>query len=593
MATANWRQQIKRDTDANWQAVAATFVPLDGEICYYKTSKKMKVGDGVTPIGSLPFSGGEDDYEKLNNKPILVKQTTYENDQTGATGMLMGQTIYKIADTMAQLDEMIGGMVNDTTPLTGANVMDLTSVLASYGATCNVVAYSADNFSTQTNMRIVSCDGAISISAMYTNIPSAGVWAMASITSLALKAETTIGELYKSSFLPESNAGQNGQAIQVGEDGKWTAGAQIPITGVTSWREVQRNVKLGRGPVLYPIHTVFNVRHKKFGSIPFEVVAHDVDADPDDGSAHTMTLLMLEGLFRDSTSYAFDEVEKLCILTSALAADHYFIDVGALSTSQASGGYGYGNEVWGFTLTQQVPVGGYLLFNIDYYNSWKPTTITSYDSSGNVIEAVDVTEDDDSGTDLTTVVTASDFNFGRKARYGSSNWKESAIRQWLNASGSNWWSAKTAYDMPPNYVGDDGFLTGLDSEFVALLLETEQVTSTSKAWEDSETINSSYTTADKIFLASEIQIAGYDDDQAATEGTEWPAFTGLDYGEEPARIKYKHGTIGTEDTAVYWWLRSPVPNNPGPARVVLLGGRTSANLSAYDRGRGVAAACVI
>ena len=119
------------------------------------------------------------------------------------------------------------------------------------------------------------------------------------------------------------------------------------------------------------------------------------------------------------------------------------------------------------------------------------------------------------------------------------------------------------------------------------------MTSTSKAWEDSETINSSYTTADKIFLASEIQIAGYDDDQAATEGTEWPAFTGLDYGEEPARIKYKHGTIGTEDTAVYWWLRSPVPNNPGPARVVLLGGRTSANLSAYDRGRGVAAACVI
>ena len=593
MATATWRQQIKRDTDANWQAVAATFVPLDGEICYYKTSKKMKVGDGVTPIGSLPFSGGEDDYEKLTNKPIFVTQDTFENDQTGTAGMLIGVAVYKIADSMAALDELIGGTINGNTALTSANVMDVTDAMATLGIVANTVAHSPSNFSQQMDFDLISCDAAIVNGTYHTNIPSAGIWVKASITSLALKPETTIGELYKSSFLPETDASQNGQAIQVGEDGKWTAGAQIPITGITSWREVQRNVKLGRGPTMYPVHTIFNVRHKKFGSIPFEVVAHDVDADPNDGSAHTMTLLMLEGLFRDSMSYAFDEVEKLCILSSALAAGHYFIDVGALSTSQASGGYGYGNEVWGFTLTRQVPVGGYLLFNIDYYNTWEPTTITSYDSSGNVIEAVAVTKDDSSGTDLTTVVTASDFNFGYKARYGSSNWKESAIRQWLNASGSGWWSPKTAFDMPPNYVGDDGFLTGLDSEFVSLLLETEQVTSTSKAWEDSETINSSYTLTDKIFLASEIQIAGYDDDQAATEGTEWPAFAGLDYGNEPARIKYEHGTIGTEDTAVLWWLRSPDPTLPNVARVVYLDGDTCSASRAYSRGPGVAAACVI
>ena len=592
--TFQGRFQMKRDTAANWSLVEASFVPLAGEIIVYTDTHKIKAGDGVTTLGSLPAIGGGGAYADLTGKPIYVTQTVLENDQSGATGTLIGQTVYKIADTMATLEQLIGGTVNGSTPLTDVNVMDVTSALASYGATANVVAYSPNNFSSNPpQFGIVSCDAAIVVAGMATNIPSAGVWVLASIESVELKPEATISDLYRTFFLPDVSGGNNRQTVQVSETGAWTAGAEVPISGVTSWREIQRNVKLGRGPTLYPVHTILNVRHKKFGSIPFEVVAHDVDADPNDGSAHTMTLLMVEALYRDSMSYAFDEREKLCVCSSGLAAGAYYANIGAISNAKSAQSPGWSDNIWGFTLTLAVPANGYLAFDIDYYNSWDPISITSYASDGTVVETVAVTEDDASGTDISTVISITDLNYGMCARYGSSNWKQSALRQWLNASGANWWEAKTKFDLATNYVGDDGFLGGFDSEFVGVLLATEQVTSTSKDYEEIETVNSSYTLTDKIFLASDIQIAGYCSDQAATEGTEWPAFTGLSDSTELARVKYKHGTIGTENNAVWWWLRSPYPGSPGSVRGVVTVGYTRSDASAYNRYEGVAAACVI
>ena len=592
--TFQGRFQMKRDTAANWSLVEATFVPLAGEIIVYTDTHKIKAGDGVTTLGSLPAAGGGA-YADLTGKPIYVTQTILQNDQTGTTGMLMGQTVYKIADTMATLEQLIGGTVNGSTPLTDVNVMDVTSALAPYGVTANTVAYSPTNFTTNPpDFAIISCDAAIAVAEMYTNLPSAGVWVLAAVESVELKPVAEISDLYRSFFLPDVTGGNNRQTVQVSEGGRWTAGAEVPITGVTSWREIQRNVKLGRGATLYPVHTILNVRHKKFGSIPFEVVAHDIDEDPNDGSAHTMTLLMLEGLYRDSTSYAFDEREKICVCSSGLAAGAYYVNIGAISNAKSAQTPSWSDDIWGFTLTQAVPSGGYLAFDIDYYNSWNPLSVTSYDDDGEVIETVAVTENDTSGTDISTVIDLSDLNYGMCARYGSSNWKQSALRQWLNGTGTDWWEATTKFDMAPNYVGDEGFLSGLDSEFLGALLETEQITSTSKEYEEIETVNSSYTLTDKFFLASDIQIAGYCSDQAATEGTEWPAFTGLSDSTELARVKYKHGTIGaSESTAVWWWLRSPGPYGPGDVRGVGTGGSTDSVAGAYIRGEGVAAACVI
>ena len=63
MAKVNTRIQSKHDVEKNW--ANATFAPLPGEIIIYDKDKgvdggkhempRIKVGDGVTPVGSLPF----------------------------------------------------------------------------------------------------------------------------------------------------------------------------------------------------------------------------------------------------------------------------------------------------------------------------------------------------------------------------------------------------------------------------------------------------------------------------------------------------------------------------------------------------------
>lgn len=55
----NVRVRSKHDTQANWE-LAPDFVPLEGEIIVYDVDDnynhpRMKIGDGRTRIGDLPF----------------------------------------------------------------------------------------------------------------------------------------------------------------------------------------------------------------------------------------------------------------------------------------------------------------------------------------------------------------------------------------------------------------------------------------------------------------------------------------------------------------------------------------------------------
>lgn len=315
-----------------------------------------------------------------------------------------------------------------------------------------------------------------------------------------------------------------------------------------SWREIKRNVKLGRGETLYPIHTIFNVRSKKFGMIPFEVVAHDADEDPDNANAHTITLHCLEGLTRDKTfGYAFDATEKLCVCPNGLAAGTYSIDNGYVS----------------FTLTNNVPANGFLAIDLDLIQGIA-VSIKSYSSDGTIVETAPIVEDaqDESATDLSTVIDSGDMNDIDRAYYGSGNYGQSNIRQWLNGRGRNWYQAATKFDMPPLYVGDEGFLDDLDSEFVDVLLATEQTVRTNGRYEIGEGMsNATYTVTDKVFLPSGDQIFAPWNGQtpANPEGTLWDGYdfseSNLSNNEQNlARVKYAHSHKG--EFPVGWWLRS-------------------------------------
>lgn len=50
----NVRIQNKSDTSTNW-AKATTFIPKKGEVVFYTDLNKIKIGDGSTVVGTLPF----------------------------------------------------------------------------------------------------------------------------------------------------------------------------------------------------------------------------------------------------------------------------------------------------------------------------------------------------------------------------------------------------------------------------------------------------------------------------------------------------------------------------------------------------------
>ena len=223
------------------------------------------------------------------------------------------------------------------------------------------------------------------------------------------------------------------------------------------------------------------------------------------------------------------------------------------------------------------------------------TSVCSYREDGSIIERVAVSQGA-TGTALSSVIAAEDMNDFDRCMYGSGNYAQSGIRQWLNGSGKGWWEAKTKFDMPPTYLNQEGFLGGLDPEFVAVLAETEQTVSTNNVYEQDMETESSYTVKDKIFLASYSQIGGNASGGQAAEGTLWTAFENLSTGHETARVKYRHGSIDTDEaSSVFWWLRSPTPVDSPAARGVSQFGAAGglSILRAYRRDGAVVPACVI
>ena len=66
MAELKTRIQLRHDTDANWQLVKDTLIPLAGEACLTidgPDKGKVKYGDGTSTWGQLEYSGGKDIVE--------------------------------------------------------------------------------------------------------------------------------------------------------------------------------------------------------------------------------------------------------------------------------------------------------------------------------------------------------------------------------------------------------------------------------------------------------------------------------------------------------------------------------------------------
>lgn len=184
-----------------------------------------------------------------------------------------------------------------------------------------------------------------------------------------------------------------------------------------------------------------------------------------------------------------------------LVAGTYFITFGSTWGSKgASAG-----TSWQFTLTQDVPAGGRLsgfegLPDVAP-SSWKVKSWAKPDSA-EPIETVDVTEGSE-GTDLgtmsLTMLGETGLNCMQSVGYGHNRWSTSAIRQYLNSSGENWWKSKEDFDIRPDQYNKKGFMTGFGEDFLAAIKPVKVTTALNTVEGFSETSESTF---DTFFLPS-------------------------------------------------------------------------------------------
>lgn len=364
-----------------------------------------------------------------------------------------------------------------------------------------------------------------------------------------------------------------------------------------SWENVQNDVQIGHGPTNYPIGSQLTVKHSTYGTIVFDVVAHDLHKKPDDPTAHTMTLMMHDCI----NNRQIDAPEMLWANTgeTALAAGTY-------NFTLYKGGYnGQTGEdgTYQFTLTKPIPAGGgwtHSKVGTSYSSAsgYKPANIigayvTTYDANRNAIETGVAVTTGSGGTSLGTassakadcVNTVGTFNSVNRRAYGSNNWQQSAMRQWLNsdAAANKWWQKQTAFDMRANYASTDGFLNGIDADFFSVLGAVDITTAKNTVYEVDAT-GGSYVTRDKVFCASQTEV-GLGNNGGIAEGGVMGLYDGAAATD---RIKYD---IASPTAARYWWLRSPHVQNASSERLITSAGALSSDNS--SRGNNMAACCVI
>ncbi len=309
--------------------------------------------------------------------------------------------------------------------------------------------------------------------------------------------------------------------------------------------------------------------------IKFDIIGIDHDIPSDTNYTHSMTLQMHD-LW--PSNMLFDAAEAT-----------WYIDESIYPNGLAAGTYHFttsDGNVYHFTLANTVPVGGQIRY--DY-----KSTIKTYASIGSDTELESVTVDSGESGTLLSSITINDVtattNSEYRTKYGSNNWINSSLRQWLNTDkdGGTWWEPKSNFDRPAN-ANSDGFLKGLDPAFLAVVGEVTKKTQLS--------VSENYelaTSTERFFLLSRSEI--YAEIEKSTDGTDSAAYPyyGAKYsdlaepgtGADSNRIKYKN------NSAAFYWLRSPNGNHSGSCHNISSSGSLAGNSCSISYG--VAPVCVI
>lgn len=310
--------------------------------------------------------------------------------------------------------------------------------------------------------------------------------------------------------------------------------------------------------------------------------------------AHTMCIEMKD-VYGTNAAYkgvVFDAPEAFYVHedATALAAGDYTFNVPTTYSSWTAGDYT-------FTTTAAHPKGAQFCIS-----GYAGTALTSlkvqiYDGGfgDNTVAEECVISSGSTGTSLGTFGT--ELNNVQRVSYGSNNYAQSNIRQWLNSEAvqGSVLAQQTKFDRRASWdTGSDaafaGFLHGMDSNFKSALATPILPCRTNSVYEIASlngttfAVDSIYELRDKVFLLSRPEIYNSWDSTSIKDGTVLTYYEGL---TDLERSKYdQFGTVH------FAWLRSPYPTSANGERNV--NNSTGAVSYNYAYGAyGAAAACVI
>ena len=351
-------------------------------------------------------------------------------------------------------------------------------------------------------------------------------------------------------------------------------GSQVDLS---TWNGIRKAVLARIAPDVIPVGTLLTVTHSVYGDKPWVVLGHNVHKNAHNEDSPTMTIGSVPVL----GTLQFDAPESICQVNSDLPAGTYHFTITAYDQWTAG--------TYQFITTKTVPSGGRICVSgqYPYQGNITAAKVSTYaQGSSTAIESGLAITAGSEGTNLGTAGEGT-TNHTHRIAYGSNNYKESAMRQFLNsaAAAGNVWEPQTKFDQAPSWMTTTaGFLNGLDAELQEVLCDVTVPCGSNNVYEAPDstvTKGGIYTVTDKIFLLSNREIGFTSDIDDGT--TVLPYYDGATNAD---RIKYNASSV-----AAAWWERTP---NSGSAVVVrLVDADGSLGGSGASGAIGLAPACTI
>lgn len=282
--------------------------------------------------------------------------------------------------------------------------------------------------------------------------------------------------------------------------------------------------------------------------VPNDVVHFSDTLELQDGEKAPGTILQWHYTLPFGTQ--FDEKEAFYYCEDSLPAGTYHLTMGVSWGSNCVNG-----KTHQFTLGTAVPAGG-VLAGMEYApdsasNTWQVKSYATV-SDATPIETVAMSEGA-GGTDLGTIGFKPEGNMNSiyRCSYGYNRWSQSALRQYLNSKGTNWWKPQNKWDRPPTYAGKHGFLDGIPVDELAAMRKVKVVTGVPYCEEGAANEPVLDTTYDLVFLPSleEHFLSVNEAGMKGKEGDAWEYWARMAQSTTPLALGQTHPQIITYSIA--------------------------------------------